>query len=301
MLHGIDVASYQGMSPDFSDYDVVAIKVSEGTGYVNPYLRDQLADARAHGCRVIFYHYPNMNESVSDQVNHFLDSIPGPIANDNVFCLDWEWYGQKATDQTARNFKDQWLSEIKAAKKNKCVVYSDVNNWENVDTDSNSGDGLWIADYSNPAGSPGIKHPWFGHQFTDKPVDQDVWNFPSVTAYDTWARENFPPPPPTGNETEMNQSFEIGGQGGGVTFARGTAKNVSFFVDNTLLLGSANLGVDLRIVIWATGDAPYIQTVRVANHNSAQTTVDFPNPTMTHSVTISRADSTTIPVHGEVS
>lgn len=302
MLHGIDVASYQGPTPDFATCDVVAIKVSEGTGYVNPYLREQIADARTHGSRIIFYHYPNMTEPVTDQINHFTQSIPGTVYENDVYCLDWEWYGQNVTAGTARSFKDAWIATIKQLHPTtKCIIYSDVNNWTTVDQNSNCGDGLWIADYTHPPGNPGIQHPWFGHQYTDKPNDEDVWNFPSVTAYDAWAREYAHNRPPTESITEMNQSFEINNQSGGVTFARGTANNVSFFVDNTLLLGSANLGVDLRVVIWATGDAPHVQTVRVSNTNAAQTTIDFPNPSMTHSVTVTRADSNTITVYGEIS
>lgn len=301
MLHGVDVASYQGPNPDFSNCDIVAIKVTEGTGYTNPDFPSQLNDGRSHGCRIIFYHYPHIDEPVSDQIHAFLNAIGDRLVDNDVLCLDWEWYGQNVTDQAARDFKDQWISEIKATKKNKCVIYSDINNWTAVDQNSNCGDGLWIADYSNPAGSPRIQHAWFGHQYTDKPEDEDVWNFPDVPTFDKWARENFTTNNGGNGVAVYSESFEVGGQGGGIHFARGIAKNVSFFCDNTLALGSANLGVDLRVVIWEDGQAPHIQTVRVHNANGQETTIPFPNPTNTHSVTVTRADSNTIPVYGEVS
>ncbi|HEY1213268.1 MAG TPA: glycoside hydrolase family 25 protein [Bryobacteraceae bacterium] len=303
MLHGVDVASYQGANPDFTKCDVVAIKVTEGLSYTNPEFGSQLDDARAHGCRVVFYHYPHIADDVIQQVDYFLSQIGTRLVDNDVLCLDWEWYGQNVTDQQARDFKDNFLHDAKSKKRNKVVVYSDVNNWRNVDSNSNAGDGLWIADYDHPAGQPSIQHPWFGHQYADRPEDQDVWNFPDIVTFDRWAKENVTPPPTGNGNAEMySASFEVNAQGGGIHFAEGIAKNVSFFCDNTLLLGESNVGVDLRVVVWSdTPDSPHVQTVRVSNHGSKETTIDFANAAKTFAVTVTRADSNTIPVYGEVS
>lgn len=303
MLHGIDVASYQGATPDFSNCDVVAIKVTEGLGYTNPEFHSQLDDARAHGVRVIYYHYPHIAEDVKEQANYFLTQIGTRLVNNDVLCLDWEWYGQSVTDAQARSFKDSFITEIRGRVKNRIVVYSDVNNWKTVDTNSNAGDGLWIADYDHPAGQPNVKAAWFGHQYADRPQDEDVWNFRSIEEFDTWARGNVTPPPTGNGNSEMySASFEVGPQGGGIHFARGIAKNVSFFCDNTLLLGESNVGVDLRVVIWdETPASPHVQTVRVSNHGSKETTIPFEHADSTFAVTVSRADKNVIPVYGEVS
>jgi GH25 family lysozyme M1 (1,4-beta-N-acetylmuramidase) len=195
MLHGIDVASYQGAHPDFTGCQVVAIKVTQGNTYVNPYWQSQLAAAREKGCRIVFYHYPSISANVQTQFSHFVNTIGTKLQPRDALCLDWEWYDQHGiSEQMARDFKDKWVVISRTAKKNKCIIYCDVNNWKNVDTNSNAGDGLWIADYVT-AGKPRIKHPWIGHQYTSKPVDKDVWNFPDVQHWDVWAMANFPKPP----------------------------------------------------------------------------------------------------------
>lgn len=107
--------------------------------------------------------------------------------------------------------------------------------------------------------------------------------------------------PKRSGETRMNVSFEIGPNGGGVTFARGTCNNVALFVDNTLYLGNADLGVDLRVVQWVSDSGPIVEIVRVSNAKGNQTVVTFKKPEMTHSVTITRADKSTVTVYGEVS
>lgn len=174
-------------------------------------------------------------------------------------------------------------------------VYCDTSNWANVrQAFQDAGvrePHYWIADWT---GSPHIPDGAVACQYSS-PGPYDV----SEVA-DYWP--GIDPAPHSGNGGEMfNESFDVGPNGGGITFARGAAKNVSFFVDNTLALGESNLGVDLRVVIWATDSAPDIQTVRVSNANSSQVTINFPNASMTHSVTVTRADSTTVTVHGEVS
>ena len=194
MLHGIDVASYQGANPDFTGCAIVAIKVTQGKSYVNPVWRQQLAKARNKGCRVVFYHYPTINEDVQVQLSHFLGVIGTELHHTDATCLDWEWYDQHGvSNDAARHFKDRWVTLARTMKKNKVIVYCDVNNWKHVDTNSNCGDGLWIADYTTE-GHPRIKHAWIGHQYTSKPVDKDVWNFATVADWDKWATANFPKP-----------------------------------------------------------------------------------------------------------
>lgn len=201
MLNGIDVASYQGATPNWGNSQVAAIKVDQGISYNNPYWVSQLTSARSHGIRIVFYHYPNFSNSVVSEVHHFLSVVtPHLVAND-VLCLDWEWYDQSGvTPDEARVFKDAWFSTIKPMVTQKCILYSDVNNWTTVDQNSNCGDGLWIAEYNDQPGTVSIHHPWIGHQYSDTPVDQDAWNFSDIPAFDTWATSNIsakPAPAPT--------------------------------------------------------------------------------------------------------
>lgn len=147
----------------------------------------------------------------------------------------------------------------------------------------------WIADYTSKAaliaGSVATQY-------------EDAGPFDLSIVADYWP--GIDPEPPMRKE-DMSKSFEVSANGGGVTFARGTCNNVSFFCDNTRKYGNTDLGVDVRVVIWATGDSPDIHDLRISNHDSNQVTVHFKNPSMTHSITVERADQKTTTIFGEVS
>ncbi|MFJ5532474.1 GH25 family lysozyme [Streptomyces sp. NPDC093261] len=307
MLRGIDVSSYQPPTPDLSGLDFLFVKVTQGLSYENPEWVSQRQDARDHGLVVGFYHYPEIANSAAAEADFFLSKI-NLVAGD-ILCLDWEWYGQSVTDAEARAYKDAWIARVRQkAPGHRIVVYADRNNWVNVDTDSNAGDGLWIADYVT-AGQPRVQAPWVFHQFTSSPQDEDVANPRFATREDlkVWAGSATPappPPPPAPTPSEEDvPSFVVTPTGlSGVTFARGSARTVSFFTDNTLLGGPTDKGAILRVVVWATGKAPEIhEAVAVSNKGSAQVTIDFSDPSLTHSVTVTRVDKAPYPVFGEVS
>ena len=185
MLKGIDVSSYQATNYSTTGLSFVGIKLTEGLSYVNSKWVAQRATARAAGLVTIFYHYPHVANSPAAEADYFLSQIN--LAAGDVLCLDWEWYGQTATDQQARDYKDVWLARVKAkAPGHKVGVYSDTGNWKNVDANSNCGDVLWIADYVT-AGQPRIQAKWLFHQYTDTPLDQDVANFATLTDLKAWA------------------------------------------------------------------------------------------------------------------
>ncbi|MER5694965.1 glycoside hydrolase family 25 protein [Streptomyces mirabilis] len=193
MLKGIDVSSYQSSTYSTTGLAFVGIKVTEGLSYVNPKWTAQRATARAAGLVTIFYHYPHVSNSPTAEADHFLSQIN--LTAGDVLCLDWEWYGQTVTSQQARDYKDAWLAHVKArAPGHKVGIYSDTSSWKNVDTNSNCGDFLWIADYTT-AGQPRIKAKWLFHQYSDQPTDLDVANFATVADLTTWAGSSTPAPP----------------------------------------------------------------------------------------------------------
>ena len=87
--HGVDVSSYQA-GIDFSvvPADFVIVKVTQGTGYVNPAWRDQVASALANWKRLGLYHFAD-DDDVSAQAEHFLGQI-GDYAGRVPLWLDWE-------------------------------------------------------------------------------------------------------------------------------------------------------------------------------------------------------------------
>lgn len=194
MLKGIDVSSYQSTSYSTAGLSFVGIKVTEGLSYVNPHWVGQRATARAAGLVTIFYAYPHITNSPAAEADYFLSQIN--LAAGDILCLDWEWYGQSATEQQARDYKDAWLAYVRAkAPGHRVIVYADRNSWLNVDTNSNAGDGLWIADYVT-AGQPRVKAKWLFHQYSDQPQDMDVANFATVADLKAWAGAAAPAPTP---------------------------------------------------------------------------------------------------------
>jgi GH25 family lysozyme M1 (1,4-beta-N-acetylmuramidase) len=200
MLQGIDISGYQPPSYSTSGLSFVFIKITEGTSYVNPNWVAQRQVARDHGLVNGFYHYPHIANDPIAEADHFLNQI-NLVAGD-ILVLDWEWYGQKVTDdkgqditnQRARDYRAKFIPYLKSkAPGHKVIVYCDRNTWKTVDQTSYAGDGLWIADYVT-AGQPRIQDPWVFHQYSDAASqggDADVANpalFPGgMTDLKRWA------------------------------------------------------------------------------------------------------------------
>lgn len=298
MLHGIDVSSYQPPAPDVSGLAFLFVKVTEATSYVNPEWQSQYADGRSRGLVVGKYHYPSIAADPVAEADYFL--AHAYVQPADVLILDWEWHGQAGvTGAMADTYKAVWLAHVKSVHPgNRVILYADRNNWLTVDTTSYCQDGLWIADYTTAA-APRITHSWLFHQYASSPQDEDVASpqFADLAALKAWANPSDPTPTPTPQESVSSFPFTIEGQGG-IHFARGACSNVAFFVDNTL---TGEAPAKLRVVIWATGQAPYIETVSVSNSGSAEAVVHFPDASLTHTVTVTREDGATFPVHAEAS
>lgn len=199
MIEGRDVSSYDGSSPDYSGLDFVIIKVTEGTGYVNPYWTQQRDKARAEGKIVGYYAYPHIADGGVADATFFLRTCLSQTRPGEFFNLDWEWYGQSGVSNSlADTFKDEFLATI-ANKGHRRLTYSDTSNWVNVDVNSNVGDGLWIAEYGVLA--PTISHPWVLWQYSSSGADHDRANFLSHAAMLDWMLGAVPQPPPPATPT----------------------------------------------------------------------------------------------------
>lgn len=63
--YGVDVASYQSTTVSYSGAKFAFVKISEGTGYVNPRASAQIKSAKAHGLMIMGYFYANHSASVT--------------------------------------------------------------------------------------------------------------------------------------------------------------------------------------------------------------------------------------------
>lgn len=87
--HGVDVSSHQtGIDFSVVPADFVIVKVTEGTWYVNPAWRDQVASALANGKRLGLYHFAD-DDDVSAQIEFFLAHAADYLGRVPLW-LDWE-------------------------------------------------------------------------------------------------------------------------------------------------------------------------------------------------------------------
>jgi hypothetical protein len=191
-ITGIDVADYQGPEPDLSGSSFVLIKATEGTTVVNSDQAAQAAHARAGGLLVGFYAFLHPG-NIQAQAQYFVAqcaSVPG-----DTLWIDWETT-EDGTHATCAE-KDQMLAAVKALRPDhKVGLYCNRDFWLTVDTTSDCGDGLWIADPDSPAGHPAVEHAWTVHQYAvSGGIDRNVANFASVEAMLEWQNPAAPKPP----------------------------------------------------------------------------------------------------------
>ena len=63
--YGVDVASYQSSSASYAGAKFAIVKLTQGTGYINPKAKDQIQSAKAHGLYVGGYFYANHSGSIT--------------------------------------------------------------------------------------------------------------------------------------------------------------------------------------------------------------------------------------------
>ena len=98
IYQGIDVSSWQG-NIDFravknSGIDIVYIKSSEGSNYIDPYFEQNYRNAKENGLKVGFYHYVTARsvEQARIQANFFARVISGKQP-DCRLAMDFESFG----------------------------------------------------------------------------------------------------------------------------------------------------------------------------------------------------------------
>ena len=183
-VDGIDVSDYQGPTPDLTGAQFMLVKATEGSTVVNAEQAAQAAHARAAGLLVGWYHFlwPG---NIEAQAQWFVTKCAS-VVGDSLW-IDWETT-EAGTHATGAE-KDQMLAAVKALRPDHRVgLYCDLDFWKTVDTTSDCGDGLWIADPGSPAGHPAIEHAWTVHQYgTSGGLDRDVADFPTTEAMRAWA------------------------------------------------------------------------------------------------------------------
>lgn len=163
----VDVSSWQG-NLTAADYQTLAqngvkavtIKASEGTGYINPYLSQQVQYAQQAGLSINFYHFVHFTttDQAAQEAQNFMNAVQSVTSSkDVVMVADFESSElggiSKANNDANLAASDSALNQ---GGYNKTDLYT-MASWLGVKVDTNASNQGWIADY--PATPTGSKYP----------------------------------------------------------------------------------------------------------------------------------------------
>ena len=151
IYQGIDVSSWQ-RNIDFravknSGIDIVYIKSSEGSSYIDPYFEQNYRNAKENGLKVGFYHYVTARsvEQARIQANFFARVISGKQP-DCRLAMDFESFGNLSVAEINEISKAFLETLINATKKD-VVIYSNSYSARTIFSSELAIYPLWVANY----------------------------------------------------------------------------------------------------------------------------------------------------------
>ncbi len=174
IYQGIDVSEWQGRinfkEVAESGIEVVYIRASEGTSYIDPYFMDNYRGAKENGIRVGFYHFltATTTEEAEREAKFFVSNIKG-LEPDCKLAMDFEVFNGLGREEINRISK-VFLEKVEELSGKECVIYSDASNARDVfDEELAKKYPIWVADYfvDEPANN-GKWDSWVGFQYSDK-------------------------------------------------------------------------------------------------------------------------------------
>ena len=169
---GIDVSGWQG-NIDYSEVassgiEIVYMKASEGTSFVDPYFNQNYTNAKANGLKVGFYHYltARSNSEAVAQANFFVSTISG-MTPDCRLAMDFESFGSLSTEEI-NEIGLTFMQTVESLSGKEMVIYSDTSNASNIFGGGLTKYPLWVAQYEVEEPTPnGNWDSWVGWQYTD--------------------------------------------------------------------------------------------------------------------------------------
>ena len=174
IYQGIDVSEWQGRinfkEVAESGIEVVYIRASEGTTYIDPYFMDNYRGAKENGIRVGFYHFltATTTEKAEREAKFFVSNIKG-LEPDCKLAMDFEVFNGLGREEINRISK-VFLEKVEELSGKECVIYSDASNARDVfDEELAKKYPIWVADYfvDEPENN-GKWDSWVGFQYSDK-------------------------------------------------------------------------------------------------------------------------------------
>lgn len=173
-LHnGIDVSIWQG-EIDYervkaNEIEVVYIRSSEGSSYVDPYYLRNYNDAKENGLQVGFYHFLTATtvEEAVVQADFFV-SLVGGLEPDCRLAMDFEQFDGLNVEQI-NEISLAFLKRVEERSGKEVVIYSDAYNARDTFGEELAKNyPIWVADYDveSPEGN-GKWETWIGFQYSD--------------------------------------------------------------------------------------------------------------------------------------
>lgn len=169
---GIDVSGWQG-NIDYSGVassgiEIVYMKASEGTSFVDPYFNQNYTNAKANGLKVGFYHYltASSNSEAVAEANFFVSTISG-MTPDCRLAMDFESFGNLSAEEI-NEIGLTFMQTVENLSGKEMVIYSDTSNASNIFGGGLTNYPLWVAQYEVEEPTPnGNWDSWVGWQYTD--------------------------------------------------------------------------------------------------------------------------------------
>ncbi|WP_250674166.1 GH25 family lysozyme [Paraclostridium ghonii] len=174
-LKGIDISHWTGYvnfkEVANSGVQVVYIKATEGTSYIDPRFKEYYNEAKSEGLKVGFYHFFNTGNTSTpkQQAQHFVNTING-LKPDCKLVLDLEKTGGLSKSKLSKQ-AIEFLEEVKLLSGLDVAIYT-YTNFAQTNLDPQCGLGkypLWVAQYgaSSPAQNPIWGNNYAGWQYSE--------------------------------------------------------------------------------------------------------------------------------------
>lgn len=172
IYQGIDVSSWQ-RNIDFASVknagiEIVYMKSSEGSSYIDPYFETNYRNAKANGLKVGFYHYVTARtpEQAKIQATFFAKVTSGKEP-DCRLAMDFENFGNLSTSQI-NEISRVFLETLENLTNKKVLIYSNAYSARTIFSSSLTNYPLWVANYGvSEPGNNGKWSTWVGWQYTD--------------------------------------------------------------------------------------------------------------------------------------
>lgn len=182
IYEGIDVSGWQG-NIDYAEVknegiEIVYMKASEGSNFIDPYFNQNYTNAKANGLKVGFYHYLTARsiEEAINEASFFVSTISGKVP-DCRLAMDFESFGNLSIEEIDA-IGLTFMQTVQRLSSKEMVIYSDTSNASSIFGGELTNYPLWVAQYEVEEPTPnGNWSNWVGWQYTD------VGEIPGISGY----------------------------------------------------------------------------------------------------------------------